>query len=280
MVEDSIVKSIDKVANAYSEKEENFLIDDSGDSDNLLEEISENIKKGLLNVIDTYDDTSSIDSLTNKIEDWATEKDLHLSEPSKQFLKVIEEVGEIAEGMAKNREEQIKDSIGDVCIKLAYDEIKDRKGKMIGGVFIKQEDLKEWGDILNKKELKRLRYTQEYINTKKIEIDLLKKDLLYIRGLDYSKEHIQGSNVKTQEDLICEIVSQEQELMKKYKELYKDKQIAREKIMLLDDKRYQIILYQYYLLNKSLDDIADTMHYTTRHVQRLHGYALEEIKKV
>jgi hypothetical protein len=133
---------------------------------------------------------------------------------------------------------------------------------------------------LNKKELKRLRYTQEYINTKKIEIDLLKKDLLYIRGLDYSKEHIQGSNVKTQEDLICEIVSQEQELMKKYKELYKDKQIAREKIMLLDDKRYQIILYQYYLLNKSLDDIADTMHYTTRHVQRLHGYALEEIKKV
>jgi len=97
---------------------------------------------------------------TNKIEDWATEKDLHLSEPSKQFLKVIEEVGEIAEGMAKNREEQIKDSIGDVyvtlvilsmqldlditeCIKLAYDEIKDRKGKMIGGVFIKQEDLKE-----------------------------------------------------------------------------------------------------------------------------------------
>lgn len=160
MVEDSIAKSIDKVANAYSEKGENFLIDDSVDSDNLLEEISENIKKGLLNVIDTYDNTSSIDSLTNKIEDWATEKDLHLSEPSKQFLKVIEEVGEIAEGMAKNREEQIKDSIGDVyvtlvilsmqldlditeCIKLAYDEIKDRKGKMIGGVFIKQEDLKE-----------------------------------------------------------------------------------------------------------------------------------------
>lgn len=133
---------------------------------------------------------------------------------------------------------------------------------------------------MNKKELKRLRYTQEYINTKKVEIDLLKKDLTYIRGLDYSKEHTQGGNVKTQEDLICEIVSQEQELMKKYKELYKDKQRAREKIMLLDDKRYQIILYQYYLLNKSLDDIADTMHYTTRHVQRLHGYALEEIKKV
>ena len=103
---------------------------------------------------------------------------------------------------------------------------------------------------MNKKELKRLRYTQEYINTKKAEIELLKKDLMYIRGLDYTKEHTQGGNVKTQEDLICEIISQEQELTKKYKELYKNKQRAREKIMLLDDKRYQIILYQYYLLNK------------------------------
>lgn len=43
VVEDEIAKSIDKVANEYSENGENFLIDDSVDSDNLLEEISENI---------------------------------------------------------------------------------------------------------------------------------------------------------------------------------------------------------------------------------------------
>ena len=163
---------------------------------------------------------------------------------------------------------------------MAYEKIKGRTGKTVDGIFIKQEDLKEWGVTLNKKELKRLRYTQEYINTKKVEIELLKKDLTYIRGLDYTKEHTQGGNVKTQEDLICEIVSQEQELMRRYKELYNDKQRAREKIMLVDDKRYQIILYQYYLLNKSLDEIAEAMHYTTRHVQRLHGYALEAIKKI
>lgn len=55
-VEDEIAKSIDKVAHEYSENGENFLINDSVDSDNLLEEISENIKKGLLNVIDTYEE--------------------------------------------------------------------------------------------------------------------------------------------------------------------------------------------------------------------------------
>ena len=33
-------------------------------------------------------------------------------------------------------------NIGD-CIKDAYDEIKDRKGKMVNGVFVKEQDLKE-----------------------------------------------------------------------------------------------------------------------------------------
>lgn len=55
-VEDEIAKSIDKVAHEYSENGENFLIDDSVDSDNLMQEISNNIKKGLLNVIDTYEE--------------------------------------------------------------------------------------------------------------------------------------------------------------------------------------------------------------------------------
>lgn len=73
---------------------------------------------------------------------------------------MIEEVGEIAEGMAKNRPEQIKDSIGDAyvtlvilamqqgldikdCIKAAYEEIKDRKGETVDGVFIKEDDLEK-----------------------------------------------------------------------------------------------------------------------------------------
>ena len=97
-------------------------------------------------------------SYTELIKLWAKDKRLDTASPDKQFLKVIEEVGEIAEGMAKGRPEQIKDSIGDVyvtlvilamqhglgiedCIKAAYNEIKDRKGKMIDGVFVKEEDL-------------------------------------------------------------------------------------------------------------------------------------------
>ena len=56
VVEDNISKSIDSVAKKYSQDGENFLIDDSVDSDNLMQEISNNIKQGLLNVIDTYEE--------------------------------------------------------------------------------------------------------------------------------------------------------------------------------------------------------------------------------
>ena len=100
----------------------------------------------------------SLDNLTNLITDWAIERNLHNADPSKQFLKVAEEFGEIAEGLAKDDLYKIKDGIGDTfvtlvvlsqaldidihkCVKIAYDEIKDRKGEMINGVFVKESDL-------------------------------------------------------------------------------------------------------------------------------------------
>lgn len=58
-VEDEIAKSIDATAEEYSVNGEKFNIKDSVDSDNLLEEISRNIKQGLLNAIDTYKESEN-----------------------------------------------------------------------------------------------------------------------------------------------------------------------------------------------------------------------------
>lgn len=75
-----------------------------------------------------------------------------------QFVKLIEEVGELAEGIAKGRPEAIVDGIGDAvvvltilaaqagtnisdCIETAWNEIKDRKGRMVNGTFVKESDL-------------------------------------------------------------------------------------------------------------------------------------------
>lgn len=98
--------------------------------------------------------------LTGLIEEWARDRGLDTADPTKQMLKLGEEFGELCQGMAKNKPEQVEDSIGDMyvvmtilslqlgldiedCVMKAYSEIKDRKGKMINGVFIKEADLKE-----------------------------------------------------------------------------------------------------------------------------------------
>lgn len=94
-------------------------------------------------------------STTTKIKKWAVDRGLDQADPKSQMIKLVEEVGELASGLAKNKEHVIIDSIGDIyvvltilsmqlgldvetCIKSAYEEIKDRKGKMVNGIFIKQ----------------------------------------------------------------------------------------------------------------------------------------------
>ncbi|WP_308636132.1 MazG-like family protein [Paenibacillus silvisoli] len=99
-----------------------------------------------------------IDVLKSKIEGWAVDRNLHTADPVKQMLKLGEEYGELCAAMARDDEDKIIDSVGDMfvvmtilckqlgvqmewCINGAYNEIKDRKGKMINGVFVKESDL-------------------------------------------------------------------------------------------------------------------------------------------
>lgn len=95
---------------------------------------------------------------TDLIIEWAYDRNLiQGSTPEKQFIKLAEELGELAEGLAKKRPGQTIDSIGDMgviltilsaqlgirfedCLSVAYDEIKHRKGRMVDGVFIKEGD--------------------------------------------------------------------------------------------------------------------------------------------
>lgn len=99
-----------------------------------------------------------INQLTEKIEVWIKDRNLQSATSTAQAVKLAEEFGELASGISKNKKDVIKDSIGDMyvvmtviamiedidiseCIALAYDEIKDRKGKLIDGVFVKDADL-------------------------------------------------------------------------------------------------------------------------------------------
>nr|DAK32594.1 MAG TPA: NTP-PPase-like protein [Caudoviricetes sp.] len=161
---------------------------------------------------------SDLKQLIKNIENWAEDRNLiEGSTPQKQFIKLMEEFGELCAGIARNDKDKIKDSIGDCfvvavilkcqfgtnlfihhsslnkdldvslilarvardaalipksdlsvqvkleiicgvvshlmgvsflldvdfesCVQAAWDEIKDRKGRMIDGVFVKEGDL-------------------------------------------------------------------------------------------------------------------------------------------
>jgi len=89
------------------------------------------------------------------IRDWANERGLYdKGDPKTQTLKLMEEAGEICRAVLKNDRDEIIDGIGDCvvvltnlaelhgikieqCIDIAYDEIKNRTGKMSNGTFKK-----------------------------------------------------------------------------------------------------------------------------------------------
>lgn len=97
--------------------------------------------------------------LIDLVQKWSIDKGLHEADPKRQMLKLGEEVGELFEGIGKERPQQIIDSIGDIqvvliilcqqlyldyedTLRIAYEEIRGRKGKMIDGIFVKSEDIK------------------------------------------------------------------------------------------------------------------------------------------
>jgi len=102
----------------------------------------ENVEKNNINVYDL-------------IRAWASDKGIYKTGDARtQYLKLMEEAGELAEALLKNDESEVIDAIGDMvvvltnlaklrghniedCVSSAYSVIKDRRGKMINGTFVK-----------------------------------------------------------------------------------------------------------------------------------------------
>lgn len=91
------------------------------------------------------------------IREWAKERGIYeKGDPKTQYLKLMEEAGELSKAILNKDKFEIEDAIGDCvvvltnlavlcntsiegCIELAYAEIKDRTGKMENGTFVKDK---------------------------------------------------------------------------------------------------------------------------------------------
>ena len=111
----------------------------------------------------------TFEQLQEKVLSWAKDKDLlHSENADKQFMKFIEEVFEFktemdmldncGESLMMINLEHVKDEMGDIfvtliilceqigidpeeCLSMAYEKIKNRRGKTLHGTFVKEEDL-------------------------------------------------------------------------------------------------------------------------------------------
>lgn len=125
----------------------------------LAEQKAKQIMSKYVEGIFNNNNRQSYETLARKIINRFTDIGIVSADNAKtQFMKVTEELGELAEGINKDKPEQIKDSLGDVlvtlillaedlnlnlldCLNFAWGEIKDRKGEVKDGTFVKEEDL-------------------------------------------------------------------------------------------------------------------------------------------
>jgi NTP pyrophosphatase (non-canonical NTP hydrolase) len=102
-------------------------------------------------------ETQALIEDVNNIKRWHHDRNLiDGSDDKSQFAKLIQEAGELSDNICKGKD--ISDDIGDMivvliniaerndlslteCVRQAWDDIKDRKGQMRDGVFIKEDDL-------------------------------------------------------------------------------------------------------------------------------------------
>lgn len=97
-----------------------------------------------------------MEKLIKLVAQWHRDRNLiDGSDDKSQTLKLLQELGELSDSVCKDK--PILDDIGDMlvvminicernnitldeCLQVAYDDIKDRKGKMVDGVFVKEGD--------------------------------------------------------------------------------------------------------------------------------------------
>jgi NTP pyrophosphatase (non-canonical NTP hydrolase) len=112
--------------------------------------------KGNTMTINNKETAMGVEAFEANVVRWATDRNIiGGTQPKDQMLKLVEEFGELSTGLQKKNDFYIEDAIGDCavvlciiaaqcgmsfgkCLESAWDEIKDRRGQVVNGVFVKE----------------------------------------------------------------------------------------------------------------------------------------------
>ena len=152
----------DKIVSTIEIKDEIYFIDENIKNwilNNNFKSQHNNERFIYVNSFINYYDANYRKSNFDKIRNWAQERGIYeKGDPKTQYLKLQEECGELSKAILNNDEAEIIDAIGDCvvvltnlaklcgfkiedCIDSAYNEIQNRKGKMINGTFVKNSSI-------------------------------------------------------------------------------------------------------------------------------------------
>jgi NTP pyrophosphatase (non-canonical NTP hydrolase) len=139
--------------------------------------------------------------LNDKIIEWLKKHNIDKLSPDKQYLKIIEEVGELARGLLKNDLEAIKDAIGDIYIALVGYSLQHD----IQEVYVKDEDFKRGSHTLSSlKSFLYVLYDKSYnpsfydFRSKITYIDLIayNNNLTLKECVDYAYNQVKDRDIK------------------------------------------------------------------------------------
>lgn len=135
-----------------------------------------------------------------------------------------------------------------------------------------------------KETLLRARNIQLRIDRRQAELRRLREMETYLSATDYSTVAVRHSAGRGSVEAIAtgsRLAELEERITRDVKDLADAKLEAIGLIGLLEDTRYSEILWEYYIhALRTWEDVADAVGYNLRHTLRLHGEALQLLRKM
>lgn len=92
-------------------------------------------------------------------------------------------------------------------------------------------------------------------------------------------DKIQSNHLATLDEIVDKLDSQIEKVNAAWGELIDRRDMAKALINTVEDESIRCVLYRYYILIQTWEQIAVEMNYTIRWVYKLHGKALQDLEK-
>ena len=130
-----------------------------------------------------------------------------------------------------------------------------------------------------KEELRELRTISKIIDSKIRQMEQLKKYYTTVRAFDYSKEKITGGVKNDFTDTVNKIIDLEKEITKDIDELIDRKNKMNSFVRSVLSGTEYLIIQMRYFEDKRWEEIALKVNHEYRYTLKLHGKALQKLKK-